>query len=305
MEPVDARANAIGRRQRGLVSRQQLYDEAGVSRSTVTRRLATGRWHEPLPNVIDLGTHAPSWRGEVTAALLAAGPDAWASHDTAAHIHGFLDAPRPANLDVLVPRGRHRSIGALGLHTTLALGADEVTEAHRLPCTTPARTLLDLAVGTSSEQLERYLADLARRRRSVVEEVVGLTDRHRRIPGRRRLLEVVRRLPGDVAQLGSPLEVIGVQRLRQHGAPPFVLQYLVRDESGAVIKRVDVAWPAARVLLEFDSAAYHDLVGARWHDATIRERLRALGWHVEVVRRADLDDPAFAAFVRRLRLIAA
>jgi hypothetical protein len=282
------------------VLRRQLIDDAGISRRTVASRLRSGEWTEHLPGVIDLGTHPPTWRGQVLALALAAGSDAWASHDTAAHLLGFLDAPRPLVADVLVPRGRHARVAGHRLHTTRSIGADEVTVSHGIACTGAARTLLDLAVGTRPEVLERYLADRTRRDPEFVATLVELTDRHRTLPGRRRLLEVVARLPGDAGKLGSPLEVLGVQRLVQLGAPPFELQYPVRDPGGAVIKRVDVAWPSKWTLLELDGRGYHDLLGARTEDAEVRARMRALGWHVEVVRRHELDGASFAGFVRRL-----
>src|SRR5690606_17138592 len=124
-------------------------------------------------------------------AVLAAGADAWASHRTAAHLHGFLDVAKPDRIDVLVPRGRSSVLGSLPLHTAHSIGDDETTTVHRIPVTGVARTLLDLSATTSPDVLERYLANLARRSPSVVSEVVRLTDRYRRVPGRRRLVEVV------------------------------------------------------------------------------------------------------------------
>lgn len=304
MSSVRDRADAVGRSQYGWATRAQLLEEAGVSRSSIHRMVRSGRWTQPYPGIVDLGTHDPSWRRQVAGAVLAAGPGAWASHTTAARLHGFLDVDQPERIDVLVPRGRFPVLGALPLHTARSIGDDETTRVSKIPVTTAARTLLDLSASSSPEALERYLANLARRTPSVVAEVVRLTDRHRHTPGRRRLLLVVGRLPDDAAKLGSPLEVLGTQRLRQLGAPPFELQYRVRDVDGAVVKRVDVAWPALRTVVEFDGADFHDLAGARAHDLAVRARMRALGWHVEVVRRQDLDSPDFAAFVRRLAAVA-
>ncbi|MFA9430652.1 hypothetical protein [Egicoccus sp. AB-alg2] len=272
-----------------------------MSARTITARVAAAAWTEPLPGVIDLGTHERTWRRDLQGLVLAAGPEAWASHDTAAHLHRFLDAERPERLDVTVFRGRHTKVGDHRLRTTASLGADEVTEAHGIPCTIPARTVLDLAVGTDLRTLERYVADLARRDAGFVETLVELTDRHRRLPGRRRLLDVVARLPGDVGRLGSPVEVLIVQELIRLGAPPFVLQYQVRDLGGAPVHRADVAWPDRFVLLEIDGAAYHDLRDVRRKDERTRARMGALGWYVEVVRRADLHTDVLPGLVRRLR----
>jgi hypothetical protein len=304
MPSVHERANAVGRTQRGWATRHQLIERAGVSASSIRRMVAAGRWREVYPGVIDLGSHRPSWHGAVVGAVLAAGPHAWASHATAAYLHGFLDAPRPDRLDVLVVRGRHPRVGRLALHTSSSIGLDEVTEVERIPCTGVARTIFDLAATTSPDVLERYLLNQGRHAPDLVRRVVELTDRHRARPGRRRLLDVIARSPGDAAGLGSPLEVLGIQRLRRLDPPPFELQYEVRDLDGAPIKRVDVAWPALRTALEFDGAAYHDLSASSAQDEQQRARMRACGWHVEVLRRRDLDGPAVGDFVRRLRAVA-
>jgi very-short-patch-repair endonuclease len=92
-----------------------------------------------------------------------------------------------------------------------------------------------------------------------------------------------------------------VQELVRLGAPEFVLQYTVRDGAGARIKRVDVAWPVQRTILELDGVAYHDLTAARDEDERVRARMRALGWRVVVARRADLGGGLLPGLVRDLR----
>ena len=300
MDTVDVRANRVGRRQRGLATRRQLL-EAGISARTIARRVTAGHWREQVPPVIDLGTHQDTWHRSVQRLLLAAGDRAWASHSTAAYLHSFLDAERPRSVDVLVPRDRHAAIGGVRLHTTVSIGLDETTVADGLRVTTPARTLLDLAAATPPDELERFALDLARRRPRVVEEIALLVDRRRGASGRRRLLGVLADLPRDVARIESPLEVRGIQVLRRAGLPPPRLQYVVRDRDGTPIKRVDAAWPAARVVVEFDGAAYHDLARQREHDAAVRARMEAAGWQVIVVRAADLSGDRLAALLRRLR----
>lgn len=301
MSSVDERAQVLARRQLGVATRRQLREHAGVSPRTITRRLAAGRWREPLPGVLDLGAHPPSWHRSVWQLLLAAGEPAWVSHRTAAHLHGFLDVRRPHRIDVLVPRSRHAAIGGVRLHTTVSLAGDEVTTVGGLPCTSAARTLLDLAGTLLPDDLERIALDLGRRRSGVLERASALADRRRGVAGRRRLLAVLRRLPADVARIESPLEVRGVQALVQGSIPAPRLQYRVRDHDGAVVKRVDAAWPDRRVAVEFDGAAYHDLLGQRSEDAWARDRLRALGWEVVVIRATELEEPALTETLRRIR----
>jgi len=303
METVDQRASLVARPQRGLVTRRQLLDVASVSASTIGRRLASGHWSEPLPGVIDLGSHQKSSRRELQGLLLAAGPSSWVSHDSAAHLHGFLDIPEPRSPDVLVVRGGHTWVGGVHLHTTKAIEPDEVATRRGLRCTAPARTLLDIASGTAVDQLEHLAADLARKDLKTLKHLGVLLHRYRFTSGRRRLLTVLSRLPEEVARLASPLEVLGVAAMRRAGAPPPKLQYRVLDAGGSVIKRVDAAWPDAWTVLEFDGAAYHDTSAARGHDEEVRARMRALGWTVEVLRRHDLDGPRPAEIAARLRLI--
>ncbi|MEX0835220.1 MAG: hypothetical protein WD010_03965 [Nitriliruptor sp.] len=301
MDAVDARAQHVARPQRGRATRRQLREDASISPATIARRLAAGSWSEPVPTVIDIGTHERTWLAELQELLLATGPRSWLSHMTSAHLHGFLDVGRPHVPDVLVDRGGHTRIGEVRLHTTRAIVPDELTAVNGLRCTTVARTYLDVAAGSTLDELERFGLELARRDRNALRQIGELLDRYRNAPSRRRLVAAISRLPGDASLLGSPLEVLGVQDLRRHGAPPPVLQYRVRDLGGALVKRVDTAWPDRMALAEWDGRAYHDVAPARAEDEVCRARMRALGWHVEVFRRPDLEGDRIRSFAAWLR----
>jgi len=302
MGTVDLRAADVGRRQYGAATRRQLL-EVGISYRTIVRRVAAGVWHEPYPGVIDLGTHAHTWRGQAQRLLLAAGPDAALSHRTAAHLHRFLDVDRPATLDAVVPRRRHAAVGNVRLHTARRLDPDEITAVDGLRVTTRARTVYDLAAGHDLETLERWVADLARRDRAALTSVGTLLDRHPHRPGRRALVTAVGRLPADAAALGSPLEVVGVMRFVDLGATGFVLQHPVRDTAGAIICRPDLAFLDAMTLVDFDGVSWHDVTARRAKDETKRATARALGWHVEVLRRGDLDGPRPREIIDRVEAV--
>lgn len=301
MATVDERANRIARPQRGRATRRQLREDASISVATIARRLAEHRWVEPVPGVIDLRTHERSWHAEAMELLLAAGPRSWLSHRTAAQLHGFLDVDRPEDIDVLVPRGSHTRVGDVRLRTTVAISDDETTVREGLRCTTAARTYLDLALGCTVDELERFGLDLARRDRAALRQIGELLDRYRDAPARRRLMTALSRLPGNASLLGSPLEVLAVQELRRLGAPEPVLQYRVRDRDGHVVKRVDAAWPDQLVIAEFDGRAYHDASSARAADLEVRELLRRLGWRVEAFSRDDLGGERIRRLAADLR----
>jgi hypothetical protein len=303
MSAIDAAANALGRDQHGQVARRQLR-EAGVDARAVRRRLAAGVWTEPIPRVIDIGTHPPSWRQELMRVVLAAGSGAVVSHACAAHLLGFLDVEEPEQLDVTVLRGRFPQVGEVRLHTVKApLPDEEVVEVDGFRCTSPARTLLDLATSLATRRLEALLWDAARRDTQLPIALAGVLARDTRARGRRGLRALLADLHPQVAELASPLEVEGVLALDHAGAPRPVLQHVVRDEAGRFAARVDAAWRAARVIVEFDGAAYHDHPHARARDERRLARLRSLGWEVHVLTVDDLRRPArLRRIVERIRI---
>lgn len=66
-----------------------------------------------------------------------------------------------------------------------------------------------------------------------------------------------------------------------------VAQHVVRRASGEFVARVDLAYPAARVAVEYDGD--HHRGRRQWQqDLARRERLEGLGWRVVVVTAADL-----------------
>jgi predicted transcriptional regulator of viral defense system len=90
------------------------------------------------------------------AAVLACGPGAVLSHRDAAHLHE-IRATNRSKIDVMVPgRGRHRH-GGINVHRSTTLTTADVTTIDGIPCTTLARTILDLAGVVAQRDLERAL----------------------------------------------------------------------------------------------------------------------------------------------------
>jgi very-short-patch-repair endonuclease len=81
--------------------------------------------------------------GRWLAAVLACGRAAMLSHRSAAALWDLRPTAR-ATIDVTAPRTRHRRAG-LDLHLPRCLAPEHRTEQRRIPCTTVARTLVDLA----------------------------------------------------------------------------------------------------------------------------------------------------------------
>lgn len=89
-------------------------------------------------------------------------------------------------------------------------------------------------------------------------------------------------------------------RLLVAGLPPPVPQYKVRF-AGHFVARVDLAWPAVKVAVEYDGE-WHAEIHQFAKDQVRRRKLLRAGWRVFHLTNRDLQDPdLFAGFIRELR----
>ena len=102
--------------------------------------------HRVHRGVYAVGHPVLTVNGRRMAAVLAAGPGAVLSHASAAALWD-IRRTSATRIDVTVrsSAGRAKRPG-LRIHRTPTLRTDEITEHHGIRVTTPARTLLDLAV---------------------------------------------------------------------------------------------------------------------------------------------------------------
>ena len=150
------------------------------------------------------------------AAVLACGPQAVLSHASAA-AHWGIRRSASAFVDVTVPTrtGRPKRKG-VRIHRSGRLSADEGTVHERIPTTTVARTLLDLADVLSDQPLKRAVDEA---------EYLSLLDMSSLIavvqdnPGRRgaKLLNAAR---GPTELTRSDFERRFLALVERHGLPP-------------------------------------------------------------------------------------
>ena len=147
------------RDQHGVASRSQLL-ALGVSRALLARRLRSGEWEPVGRRVVRLAGSQPTTEQQLLGYCLAAGPSAVASHDSAAWLWKLAPPPTRHHLTV----GRTSSARAVGayVHKPRVFPC-EVAMVRHIPCTSPPRTILDLAGTSSPEQLgqvvDRAVAD--------------------------------------------------------------------------------------------------------------------------------------------------
>ena len=127
-------------RQYGVVSRSQAL-RAGLSPDMIKFRIRSGRWQQLHLGVYATFSGTPGRGARLWAALLAAGPDAALSYETAAELHGLSDkAASP--IHVSVPRERHLvAIEGVRLHRSARVAT--ATQGYP-PRTTVEETVLDL-----------------------------------------------------------------------------------------------------------------------------------------------------------------
>jgi hypothetical protein len=176
----------------------------------------------------------------LAAAVAVTGQGTVVSHESAAYLYSIdlLSGHDAATLTCLPQRGRNARAG-IRLHTA-TLPGDQVTAAGRLPATTPARTVVDLA-RTLSFRAGVVTADSALHRNLVTKAELGqvLTE-CRRWSGARQAAAVIDFADGRAE---SPLESIARVAFSDCGLPPPDLQVWL-----------DFYWQQYRTIAEVDGA---------------------------------------------------
>lgn len=155
MDAKDWSLLALTKRQQGLVTYAQAR-AVGFTTSAIKWRLTAGEWTRVLPGVARMFWADDTWTTRCWAASLWADSSTTAlSHTTAARLLGFDLAPDFAvHVTTEVERSQHPRRWC---HHHRAMLHIETSEVSGLCVTSPARTLLDLAVILNSSELERVL----------------------------------------------------------------------------------------------------------------------------------------------------
>lgn len=279
---------------------QQALDH-GVSRHELRAEVREGRVRKLFTNVYVPAGLPDTIEARAAALRLVISPHQVVCDRTAAWLHG-VDVFGLTDKEVLPPvelcalRG-HAVAARSGVDgRTRDLHSGDVMEVDGLLVTTPLRTALDLACG-----LGRYRG-------------LGALDQFMRHHGvttwelRRELRRYFRRRGVVQARELIPLADPRAESLRESwvrlvlheaGLPAAVPQFRVFYDATHHY-RLDLAYPAHRVVVEYDGEEFHDSEEQRTYDEKRRAWLRDQGWTVIVVRKADLEDPR-QAWVEEVR----
>jgi hypothetical protein len=259
----------------------------------IKRLVGTGQWRRAGSGVYLVAGAPSGWKQALAVACLAGPPGTVASHRSAAALLGF--GPPPGRAEITVPvttsARRERAVA----HRSPLEGADRCT-VDGIPCTTPARTVVDCAAVLSVEDL-CHVVDAACYRHPRLPSRVSQTLGRAGTQGRRGVSALREALQPwtEGVRPGSPAEARCLRAFARWGLPRPERQYPVRNSAGKEVGRVDFAWPDHHVLFEYDGEEFH---GPRaWLSDACREaEIDALGWTIE---RGDKED--FRPSATRLR----
>ncbi|MEA2349043.1 MAG: hypothetical protein QOG62_2830 [Thermoleophilaceae bacterium] len=282
-----ARAPAIAtlaKRQHGVITRSQLV-MAGMSNHQIDQWLRTGRLQCIHRGVYLLGPIAPPLAREI-AAVFACGEGTVLSHRSAAALWQLLPSPaRDRPVDVTVPAGRTPNRRGIRVHRTRSLDPDEATSLRRIPVTTPARTLLDLAAQLSGAELEQAVAQAERRHLVTRAKLAALLARYPRRRGAAALRALLQHAEGP-ALTRSDAEKLFLSLVRR-GKLPAPDTNVPLDPY-----EVDCLWREERLVVEIDSFAFHG--DRRAFEADRRRDAELAGRGLQVIRvtwRQIVDEP--------------
>jgi len=302
-EPPRDRAIAeVAKRQHGVITLGQLQ-LAGLTPSAVRNRIQAGRLYRIHRGIYAVGHDRVTPHGRVMAAVLAFGPDAAASHRAAAGIHG-LRPDRRRNVDVIVPRASARSRPGIDAHASPTLRPRDITTANGIPCTTIARTLLDLAEVVPRGQLERALEQAVVLR---VFDLGAIEDVLAHASGRWGagvLREALADLSDDPGATLSDPEGAFLELCRAAGLPRPGVNVWVKIDNGPPIC-ADFLWRRGRLIVEVDSWQFHGTRASFERDRRRDQRVRLADWEPlrvtprQIVREGDRVAKAVAALLAR------
>jgi very-short-patch-repair endonuclease len=286
----------VAARQEGLVTTKQLR-AAGLSDEAISRWVTNGRLHPIFHAVFALGRPALGPRARMRAAALAC-PGAAISHRSAAFLLGFGEVA-PLVIDLIPTKQRGRAIDGIKAHRVLYPARSERGHVRGIPCTSPARTIVDLA-GTYGdddlrETVERSVTagrfDLA-----AVEAILASRPRCRGAPCLRRILDDWRPVAETAkhATVRSLFEAKLLPLLVAANLPLPEVNAPVRTEER--ILEVDLLWPDERFVVEADSRRHHAIEVAFERDRKRDRELTAVHYGVLRVTWREVERETAAVF---------
>jgi very-short-patch-repair endonuclease len=260
--------------------------------------LANGRLLKAHRGVYSVGHSTTQPFGKETAALLAVGPKAVLSHQSAAFVWGIAPArPDDDPVDVLVPARHVRRRLGIVAHRTTRLDRNETRIWQGLPLTSPARTLRDIAGTVTVRELERAVDE------ALIRRIVRLQQLH----------DTVAREKG---RCGGPL----LAALLEHRHHPTITRSQAEERMLEIIRagglpepemnvrlngyEVDFLWREQRLIVEIDGYTYHSSRSAFERDRAKDATMAATGYLVLRFTWLQMEHERYVVVVRLAQALA-
>lgn len=285
---------AIAARQHSVFTRAQAL-ESGFTPKMVRHRVGGGLWVRLHPGVFLLGGSARNARPVAMAACLATGGAA--ARRTAAQLWG-MPAPPPDRPEVVTAHGRRRRRDPIRVIQSRTLLRGDIVHLDRVPITSPARTLIDLAGVLPLPSLEACLDDVLAR------GLVTLSRVERRIErqpssgttGIGRLRTLVDEYHPLSAESKSHLSQKFVRLFRRLGLPEPEVEMAIDLRDGRTIHS-DLGYRQHRVAIEIQSRRWHTGRATTEADLSRENELELAHYSLFHLTAGDLRRPDY---VKRL-----
>jgi very-short-patch-repair endonuclease len=233
------------------------------------------------------------------AATLACGPNAVLSHRSAAALWGIREDDR-SSIDVTAPNRRGRIPNGIEAHRDASLGDEDRTTLSGIPCTSLARTLLDLAAVIPVWELRKALSEAEVLR---LLDLVSLRRLIRRSRGRRgvaRLRMLLDEIHPETKRTRSEMERRFLRLCARAQLPQPEVNVSLDVEGRRLMP--DFLWRSANLIVEADSRRYHDTDSAFQRDRQREQRLLLAGWRVArcTWEQVDREPQKLAGTIRAL-----
>jgi very-short-patch-repair endonuclease len=277
-------------RQHGVVATWQLR-ELGFTHDAILRRAAAGRLHRIHHGVYAVGRRKLTPHGHRMAAVLAFGPRAVLSHQTAAANWGI--GQPSAKIHVTTPSTK-RSRRTIRAHTSI-LHPEDITTHDGIPTTSVARTIIDLAASRDDNGLTSLIEEADRKELFDLGALERAVARRPRVAGVSRLNAVLADYRGT-ADTRSKLERDFRAFIARNRLPEPQYNVLVAGLT------VDVYWPQWKLVAELDSRGYHATLSAFERDRVRDAVLQKAGFRVLRITSKRLENEPAAVLADILAL---
>jgi very-short-patch-repair endonuclease len=271
----------------GVAGRRELL-EIGVSRDEIEYRVGDGTL-VVLHEAVYRHAAAPAlYEGSVRAAVLAAEPElTLASGASAMRLYGIRgywgDTP-----EIMIAGSRRHLLRGVNVRRIDQIDALDINHRFGMPVLSVPLALLLLGATQSERKVETAMHDAVHLGLTNRAELHAILDRYA-ARGRRgvtRFRAGLESLPSDGTATERNLEVDMLRLIRVNGLPRPKVQFPVVDADG-IRRRLDLAYPQAKLDIETDGPRFHKIRRDRRSDRRRDDALEAVGWEVQ---RYDEDD---------------